>query len=304
MAARQSVNLVWECPLPLVLHRKIWMYAERLYTHCHSPKEFCELLATRGIVYDNPLYREFPATKTVYTFMSEPDYTFAAFMEGVPRYQYLPILERIVFDRCVRNTAHDNWNYYGESIKEWLPALDHLLGLAGITSDAVAETLSVHIQEPVTSPAVLLTDAFNDSFLDYIRGEVNATYAAGHYLSAMFLSRKLLETVFIRLLEVVFPKMVNGSYSPANHDLWYDKKRNAYRSFDKLLDVLGNQSAVFHEDRQLVRDLVALVRPFKDETNQCVHADYKQPDRDYVDQWRIGYVVSLARRLFRKYCTP
>jgi hypothetical protein len=33
--------------------------------------------------------------------------------------------------------------------------------------------------------------------------------------------------------------------------------------------------------------LVNLIKPFKDETNSCVHADYKIPDQSSIKPWKI-----------------
>jgi len=60
----------------------------------------------------------------------------------------------------------------------------------------------------------------------------------------------------------------------------------------------------FHEDDELVLEFITLVRPFKDESNKHVHFDYKIPDEQYINQWKIPKIVALARRLFRKYCNP
>ncbi len=55
--------------------------------------------------------------------MSEEDYTFARFMESVPKSKYHPILEAILFDRKIQATQKDRWNYYGEDINQWYPEL-------------------------------------------------------------------------------------------------------------------------------------------------------------------------------------
>lgn len=280
------------------------MYAERLYIHTHSPDEFRHFLAKHQIQYDNALYSDFGTIKSQYTFMSEPDFTFAQFMTGVPTYKYLPVLQDIVFDQNVRWTAADNWNYYGEPIRRWLPAMRDLLKLAGVVINSATKTLAYAEEEARESGPSLLPYAFGDQFLDNMRREANAAFAAGHYLSVMFLSRKMLEASFVRLFEVVFPKLVNGQYSAAHHDLWYDKRRNNFHSLDTLITNLSTNAGAFHEDTRLVKELCSLAKPFKDETNACVHLDYKAPTQSYVEQWRLDYVLGLARRLFKKYCNP
>jgi hypothetical protein len=289
--------------MTLSVNERVWVYAERLYIHVYSVEEFKRLLKAHGIKYDYHLYAGFKVIQILYTFMSKEDYTFSEFMRTVPSYKYLPLLEDIVFDPKVLKTRNDNWNYYGESIKNWLPSLVDLLALAGVNVNLDTRKLSYDDTEP-SNEADFLQYPFGDPFLDHMRREINQAYLIGLYLSVMFLSRKILETSFIRLFEVVFPKISNGVYDAQNHELWFDKNKNSHRGFGYLIDNLKQNARAFHEDKDLVLELCTLVKPFKDETNSCVHYDYKTPNADYVQQWKIPYVIDLARKLFKKYCNP
>jgi hypothetical protein len=287
----------------LNLPKKIWVYVERLYITCYDTTAFKKLLRKFDIQYDNKLYRQLKTIdKPFYVFMSNEDYTFADFMQSVPSDKYLQILEPIVFDDKIIATQRDNWNFYGESIKRWYPIVTQLLSVAGVGLDKNFRKL---VFKPIASGSSnqdFLAYSFNDPFLDYIRKEANDSYQQKHFLSVMFLSRKILEVCIVRLFEVVFPKIVRGNYNADNHSLWFDTKRNSFRSFDSLLDNLKVNAAAFHEDKDLVLQLCALVKPFKDETNSCVHDDYKIPDPTYLSSWRIDYLISLARKLYLKYC--
>lgn len=97
--------------MPLVLNSRVWVLAERLYVHCHSADKFLQLLKDFDIDYAEFDYAEvFKVTKGKYMFMSEDNFAFAEFMQLVPSYKYLPLLERIVFDSDVKATTDDNWN--------------------------------------------------------------------------------------------------------------------------------------------------------------------------------------------------
>jgi hypothetical protein len=290
--------------MALLLNRRVWVLAERLYIHCNSPKDFQDYLKGFDIEYPGIPYADWNVTKVEYTFMSDENATFAEFMQRVPTYKYLKVLQPIVFDDCVQDTANDNWNYYGEQIKKWYPALLDLLHLAGITIDPSTRTFRYDEGEQPASTADFLSTAFNDPFLDHVRKEINEGFDAHRYLTTMILSRKLLECTVLRLFEVVFPKIKNSQYSETNHSLWFDKRRGRFHGFDVLLDNLRDNAAAFDEDRDLVRDFVSLAKPFKDETNSYVHADYKIPDENALRSWKIPYVCDMVRRLFRKYCNP
>jgi len=121
--------------MPLTLNKRVWVLAERLFLHCHDCdyEKFLVLLKEFDIDYEENEYKELlKGTKPLYTFMSEENFAFANFMELIPTYKYLPLLERIVFVECVRRTESDNWNYYGEYIKNWYPSLLELIKLAGV----------------------------------------------------------------------------------------------------------------------------------------------------------------------------
>jgi hypothetical protein len=290
--------------MTLTLNKRVWVLAERLYIHCYKPEDFIELLQQDDIEYSSEIYGTFNSTKGLYTFMSEDDYTFASFMELIPSYKYLSLLQKIVFDNKIRMTARDHWNYYGEPIRNWYPELVDLLKLAGVQIDYGAQKLTFPDIEPTPEKKDFLPDSFGDIFLDYIRKEINECYKNGWYLSVMFLSRKILEVTVVRIFEVVFPKLKNRIYSPDNHQLWYDVNHGRYHNFETLLDNLKLKAKDFDEDCDLVLEFITVVRPFKDESNKHVHYDYKIPDEQYLNQWRIPKIVGLARRLFRKYCNP
>ncbi len=292
--------------MPLILNKRVWVLAERLYIHANGQDEFIELLQTNDIDFSDNNYDELlKYTKPYYTFMSEENYEFADFMELVSSYKYLPLLEKIKFDKNVLKTLSDNWNYFGENVKNWYPDFLGLLHLSGVKSDFKNQTLfyeESQEEEPASGDFVSLQ--FGDVFIDYIRKELNESYASGLMLSAMFLARKILEVVCVRVLEVVFPKLVNKEYNEENHEIWYDKRHGKYHNFEVLLDNLKDNSGSFHEDRELIKEFVSLVKPFKNETNACVHKDYKMPDESYTKQWKIPYILSFAGRLFKKYCNP
>ncbi len=110
------------------LHKRTWLLIERLYITVYGdggqkPEVFIEFLRRFGIEYPGVPYRDFKTVKGLYTFMSEEDYTFAEFMETVPKSKYRPILEGILFDRKIQATQKDRWNYYGEDINQWYPEL-------------------------------------------------------------------------------------------------------------------------------------------------------------------------------------
>ncbi len=291
--------------MSLNVNKKIWLYVERLFISCHKTEDFVPFLKQFGIEYDNKLYKEFNKTIPLYTFMSEENYDFADFMQTVPSYKYLLILEKIVFDKKIKATKKDNWNYYGENIKNWYPSIIELLKIAGIIIDDENKKLIFKEKDEKTFAGPdFLPYSFNDMFLDYIRKEVNECYNEDCLLAVMMLSRKILEVLFVNILQTVFPKIVSGKYSEDNHFVWYDKKHNRHHDFSVLIKNTKDRSSKFAEDKDLIEDICLLVKPLKDETNLCVHRDYKIPDETYLRSWKIPIIISLVRKIYKKYCNP
>lgn len=291
--------------MSLNLPNSIWVYAERLYIYAHDVNKFIELLQRHNIEYVNDPHPYNGNTKQSYTFMSEENYTFAEFMERVPTYKYLRLLEEILTDPEVIATKTDNWNYYGEFINAWYEKVVELLGVAKVkVTHGRLEHQEDEVSTQTSGERDFFAYSFTDPYLDYLCKELNEAHAGGLYLSVMFVNRKILEVVIIRIMEVVFSKFVNSTYTEANHLLWYDLGKNRYQNFEKLLDNLKSHAADFHEDRDLVKDFCVQIKPIKDEANAHVHRDYKVPNADYVSQWRLPDTLSLARKLFKKYCNP
>jgi hypothetical protein len=286
------------------INQEIWLYMERLYIHCYNAEDFKIFLKKFGIEYDNPLYVQFKNTKVQYTFMSEPNYDFAHFMQTIPTYRYLPILRKIVFDSNITATRRDGWNYYQEYIRGWHPKVMELLRAAGVVIDTQNQNLSTTEDEEDFGGPDFLPYEFNDLFLDYIRKEINESYNNGQLLAVMMLSRKLLEALIIRIAEVALPKMINGKYNQDNHDLWYNKSHNRYHGLETLLVNLKEKSAEFDEDKDLMEQVCDEVDFIRNEANKCVHRDYKIPDESYLKTLKIESTIVSVRKIYKKYCNP
>ena len=295
--------------MSIKLNQEIWLYVERLYIHCHGADDFKIFLKKFGVDYDNPMYQELSSDgpthqKPLYVFMSEPNYDFANFMQTVPSYKYLPILQSVVFDENILTTRKDGWNYYGEAIRSWHPKIIDTLKVANVHIDTDSKKLSIDEQDEHFEGPDFLPYDFNDLFLDYIRKEINESYINGQLLAVTVLSRKLLEALVIRIFEVVFSKIVSGSYDEARHKLWYDKDRARHHGLEVLLQNMSENSSEFHEDKELVEQTCKAIEKVRRETNKCVHRDYQIPTEKYLKSLQIESAVVSARKLFKKYCNP
>ena len=296
--------------MSLKLNQEIWMYVERLYIHCYDAEQFVIFLKQHGVEYNNPQYEEllkiegYSHEKPLYKFMSEENFEFANFIQTIPTYKYLPILQKIVFDEKILQTRKDGWNYYGEPIRSWHPKIIELLRASGINIDTGNKKLSLpDVEEDFESPDFLPYN-FNDLFLDYIRKEINESYNNGQLLAVIVLSRKLLEALVIRVFEVVFSKMVGGQYNQKNHELWYDLTRARHHGLELLIETLKLNAESFHEDKDLVKKTCEDTERVRREANKCVHQDYQIPSEEYLKRLKIEVAIVSARKLYKKYCNP
>lgn len=286
-----------------VINNQIWQLTEKLYVHCYEPGGFVNFLESQEINLPENFYSDFE----IYSFMSSDQNNFASFMQNVPSYRYISLLEKIVFDEKIKNTQRDNWNYYGAYIKNWYPELLKQVKQSGLNIDNANKKMLFKYDTNTKSEGNFdfLQCSFNDQFLNYIKKEINESYNSGYFLAVMVLSRKLAECLVLRIFEIVFRKCdENGVYNSDNHSLWFDMNKKRIHDFEKLLDNLRTNSSAFHEDRDLVEEVCSLIKPFKNETNKVVHRDYKIPDKDSVARWEIPVLFDKLGKLFRKYCNP
>lgn len=295
--------------MSIKINQEIWIYVERLYIHCYGVAKFKLFLKRYGIEYISEVYKDFnndaPSNqKPFYLFMSEVNRDFANFMQTIPSYKYIPILQEVVYDECIRNTRTDNWNYYGVAIRNWHPKIVELLKSANVTFDIKNKKVIVEQQDEYFEGPDFLPYVFNDLFLDYIRKEINETYKNGQLLACIILSRKLLEVLIIRIFEVFFPKKTGGKYEESNHSLWFDKNRSQYHNFEQLLLNLKENSGEFHEDKELVEDVYSAIQKIRKSVNKYAHRDYKIPNDGVLKDLDIESVVVLVRKVYKKYCNP
>ena len=102
-----------------IISNKIWQLTEKLYIHCYKLDGFVSFLESYEIIFPNNFYNTFE----IYSFMSIEQNRFSHFMQRVPFYKCISILEKIVFDERIKNTQQDNWDYYGIAVNTWYPEL-------------------------------------------------------------------------------------------------------------------------------------------------------------------------------------
>lgn len=279
---------------------QIWQYVEKLYVHCYELDGFLKFLKNKGIEIPENLYENFE----VYRFMTTDNRGFSEIMRNVPIYRSLSVLSEIIFDSKIKSTEQSSWNYYGVLIKNWYPQALNLIKQDGFIVDLSKKEI-VSQAESTTSLNIrdFIEVSFSDPFLDPIKKEINECFAEGYYIAVMLLSRKLAECLIVRLFESVFPKRdQDGKYNSFNHGLLYNVPKGKVHELSVLLENIKNNANAFHEDKLLIEDMCTAARPFKNNANHVAHRDYKNPNKNSIDEQNIPNIINLLWRLYRKYC--
>jgi len=130
----------------------------------------------------------------------------------------------------------DNWNHYGEDVKDWRKDLIHYLQICGISYDYEKRQFIQGDQELSLKETIYKTDIlkceFEDIFYKKLVLEINRAYKVGAYTGAFILCRKLIENLIIDILRKKFPP------NEENLKIYYRKDDGRFHDFTILLQKL------------------------------------------------------------------
>lgn len=130
-------------------------------------------------------------------------------------------------------------------------------------------------------------------FYQKLEEEVNKSYASGLPNATLMLSRKLVENLLYNILEDKFPDKIN---------LRYDINQGRAKDFSVLIEALENSMSEFNrEQRDLIAQLLVLVKPFRKEANSKSHKviDYLE-NIDDLSELKIPSIVQDELYLLQK----
>ena len=130
-------------------------------------------------------------------------------------------------------------------------------------------------------------------FYPKLEEEINICYASNLPNATLILSRKMVENLLYNVLDYKFPKEVT---------LRYNVGQGRAQDFSVLLQNLESRIHDFaREQRDLVKKLLALTKPFRREANSTTHRvlDYLG-DIDELRSLKIDEIVQIELELIRK----
>lgn len=279
---------------------KIWSLLEKLHIHCYGTDGLSDFLKNNSVDIAPDFYSEVE----IYSFMSSDNIRFPEFMEKIPNFKYYKIIKNTIFDGKIRNTQYSSWNYYGIFIKHWYPDLIKLLEKSGITIDN--ERGEIIEEEIIITGEDFINYNFSEPLIEDLKKEINECYQRGNFLATTCLCRKLSEVLLIRIAEKIFPKRnQDGIYIEENHRIWYYRDKGRYQSFERLLENIEEKISSFDEDKEIISEIFARLRIFKEYANKAIHYDFVHPDSvKELKDTNIDKTLNLLGRCFKKYCNP
>jgi hypothetical protein len=168
--------------------------------------------------------------------------------------------------------------------------LTNLLRDAGVDYDVSTKEFKIkddgHTVTFPLSKDTLITEKFGDRFYDRLKNEINVGYKFGLYTSVAVLSRKLIENLLIDMLRKKYP---------ASEELYFDKNRNRFHDFARLLANLEKMKSTFVIDERTVSKFISLANPFKLSTNSKVHSMIEMSKREEITRYEIAEMIGLLR---------
>ena len=220
------------------------------------------------------------------------------FLSSLSLEDSLMIFKDIIENEEVKRDRNNDWNNWGDFIKEWRPQLLSYLKENGIEYDEDNKTFSLIGGEPIqilTSVRKLpkyLDIEFNEFFYNNLRDEINSTYKFGLFTSTMFLSRKLLENLVIDILRQKFPASARG-----NLELYFNSVQGRFNDFTILLKNLEDKKDEFGPDKEVITEFISLIKPFRPKANSNAHSIIIIGNEDDLLKFNVPKMSALLLRL-------
>jgi len=266
------------------IHPKIWKHVLKIYQR-HYRKDYQNVLLALSLEQDVPSLK-FSDLESFFGELSIED--------------GLKIIWDILENEDVKLDEYNNWNFFGDYVRDWRSQLLGYLRENGIEYDESSKTFR-YIEGgiiPITKKIrgePLLDIEFKEHFYDSIVDEMNRAYESELYTSVMLLSRKLLENLVIDVLRIKYPPNISG-----NLEIYFIEDKGRFQDFTVLLHNLEERKEDFGLDEDLIKEFVSLVKPFRPRANATVHSIIITSDETEIGKFNIRKMVALLNRLLTK----
>lgn len=193
--------------------------------------------------------------------------------------------------------AKDNWNYYGEYVKDWHNNLLHYLEMCGIKYDfgkrrliSTEEDLDI---KRIIAKSDLIDIKFEDIFYRNLNQEINKCYKLGAYTASFILSRKLIENLIIDILRKKFPQ------NEENVNIYYRTNDGRFHDLTILLKNFEQKKKGFGIDEETIDEFFRLIKPFRPTANSNAHSIIVWGEKDNLDKLQIEKMAGLLIKILR-----
>jgi len=258
------------------IHPKIWTHVLKMYQHYYSRNYQDVLISLLGI--------------------DEQEANLSIFSKLSPEAGLIVIRDLLV-NYEVKHP--DNWNYFGDYVRDWRPQLIEYLSENKIIYNEDAKNFSLTSGEtislivPMGQSSNLIDLDFNDVFYNELRNEINKAYQVRLFTSVMLLSRKLFENLIIEILRMKYPSNISG-----NLEIYYFVKDGKFQNFTILLQNIEERKSDFTVDEHLITQIISLIKPFRKGANANAHSIIIVSDENDILKFDIPRISALLLRLY------
>ncbi len=210
------------------------------------------------------------------------------------------LLMSLLPDTNFNRMAQDNWNYYGDYVKDWHGNLIYYLGLCGIKYDLGKKQLvsskgDLNIKN-IISKSDLIDIKFEDIFYKNLNQEINRCYKIGAYTASFILSRKLIENLIIDILRKKYPKNEENLKIYCRVE---NKKAKRFHDLAILLENLKKKKIEFGIDEEIIDEFFKFIKPFRPKANSSAHSIIIWGSKEDLDKLQIEKMIGLLIKVYK-----
>jgi hypothetical protein len=221
--------------------------------------------------------------------------TLTDLLKSLTNAQKMKLMKMIFLDDRFQSLPKDDWNYYGEYIKEWPDKLSQLLKFSELSWD---NTRNEFVYSDGT-PKLITIDPINAEFIEAslpdplyekLRNEINRAYRSNLPDSVFILSRKLIENLVIDLLRAKFP---------SNPEIYYDTSRKQFLDFSLLISNLNSHASSYGVDEKKISRLIEPLNKLRETANSTAHSITEIAQVADLPTYKINDLVNTLMHLMK-----
>lgn len=275
------------------LHPQIWEIVLKSYRYAHDANDDNSYL--QDILQVLPLSIDFNPTTDrnplhVENYLKD-------YLSSLPLEDSLKVIQDVLEDDNIKRMKYDNWNYFGDFVREWRDRIIKYLEKSSIKFDEENGIFRNTKNKPILMSAYpnkddFISSKFDDVFYNDLKQEINKCCKLGLCTSGFILSRKIIENLVIDVLRLKFP--ANGM---GNLELYYRTDGGRFHDFSVLVEKLEEKKDEFGIDEPIITEFISLVKPFRPQSNSSAHSIITEAKEQKLKDAKVERMVELLLKL-------